>query len=270
MASFSDQSYAGVYAQADLIRKVIFAEESGFVWLPDFFSGTDNPNFVAKVAKPHRTTLLHDFIETHLQQEMDYELSKVGAEESFIEYYEEFLEQWQVFYPKVEHHLPWSSVDAAKNWSYQLWGYFSDAALGAFTNAVFSILYGDRAFLAKFNELAARGVRDLKMANHPEILQHDGTLSRPYWPKDLLRAVANRDRVKCAVCLRDLSDVIAINSPESRIDHIVPLNLGGTNDPTNLQLLCEPCNQEKGGHTIHTGRFYQVYWDTEGDPKDWT
>jgi len=30
------------------------------------------------------------------------------------------------------------------------------------------------------------------------------------------------------------------------IDHIVPLHHGGSNDPTNLQILCISCNSSKG------------------------
>jgi len=29
------------------------------------------------------------------------------------------------------------------------------------------------------------------------------------------------------------------------IDHIIPLALGGTNEPKNLQILCKPCHQSK-------------------------
>ena len=29
------------------------------------------------------------------------------------------------------------------------------------------------------------------------------------------------------------------------IDHIIPLALGGTNEPENLQILCKPCHQSK-------------------------
>jgi len=29
------------------------------------------------------------------------------------------------------------------------------------------------------------------------------------------------------------------------IDHILPLSLGGTNEPNNLQILCKPCHRSK-------------------------
>ena len=33
------------------------------------------------------------------------------------------------------------------------------------------------------------------------------------------------------------------------IDHILPLALGGTNEPNNLQILCKPCHQTKTHHS---------------------
>lgn len=34
------------------------------------------------------------------------------------------------------------------------------------------------------------------------------------------------------------------------LDHMTPLSRGGSNDPTNLQLLCAPCNSSKGAKTM--------------------
>lgn len=45
-------------------------------------------------------------------------------------------------------------------------------------------------------------------------------------------------RGKCAICRCGLDAY--------DIDHIMPIALGGTNDPENLQLLCKPCNNHKG------------------------
>ena len=43
---------------------------------------------------------------------------------------------------------------------------------------------------------------------------------------------------KCAVCKTNIMD-------DFRIDHVLPLALGGSNDPRNLQLLCKDCNSKK-------------------------
>lgn len=45
---------------------------------------------------------------------------------------------------------------------------------------------------------------------------------------------------RCNACTADFSVV------KYDVDHIVPLKSGGSNDPSNLQLLCEPCNASKG------------------------
>jgi 5-methylcytosine-specific restriction endonuclease McrA len=44
---------------------------------------------------------------------------------------------------------------------------------------------------------------------------------------------------KCACCRTKLLG-------GGHVDHIVPLALGGSNWPSNLQLLCPPCNYKKG------------------------
>jgi 5-methylcytosine-specific restriction endonuclease McrA len=48
----------------------------------------------------------------------------------------------------------------------------------------------------------------------------------------------------CAACPADISI-------HYHVDHMTPLSrVGGTNWPTNLQLLCKPCNQSKGAKTM--------------------
>lgn len=44
---------------------------------------------------------------------------------------------------------------------------------------------------------------------------------------------------RCAYCQRRLAG-------KYEIDHIEPLSTGGSNDKTNLQALCPPCNRRKG------------------------
>lgn len=53
---------------------------------------------------------------------------------------------------------------------------------------------------------------------------------------------------KCAVCKSKLGK-------SYHVDHIMPLALGGSNDASNLQLLCPPCNLSK--HSKHPVDFMQ-------------
>lgn len=58
---------------------------------------------------------------------------------------------------------------------------------------------------------------------------------------ELRRQVYSDDGWKCVYC----SDTRNLE-----IDHIVPLSKGGTEDRSNLQTLCAPCNRKKGA-TVH-------------------
>lgn len=59
-----------------------------------------------------------------------------------------------------------------------------------------------------------------------------GTFTQADWLQVLVRHDG-----RCARCCAD---------GEQTIDHIVPLSLGGTNDPSNLQPMCHLCNSTKG------------------------
>lgn len=59
----------------------------------------------------------------------------------------------------------------------------------------------------------------------------------------------------CAACLAP--------SMQLEIDHIMPIRLGGGSDPSNLQLLCLPCNRSKGGKHPSTWKPRQSYDTTD-------
>lgn len=59
-------------------------------------------------------------------------------------------------------------------------------------------------------------------------------------PSGTLKAIGEKQKWKCAVCSGGLKKV------GYHKDHIVPLSAGGTHVPTNIQLLCPPCNLSKG------------------------
>lgn len=82
--------------------------------------------------------------------------------------------------------------------------------------------------------------------------------------KDLTRDAAHsklrRERVKSAKgvmpTLEELKEIqgnccLACGSTENlRRDHVIPVTKGGTNDISNIQLLCDPCNTSKGNRII--------------------
>lgn len=66
---------------------------------------------------------------------------------------------------------------------------------------------------------------------------------RVNWPRGLKRRLMRRQNSTCVYCAyrrRALS---------MDIDHIIPVVRGGSNDESNLQVICRPCNQRKGLQT---------------------
>ena len=55
-------------------------------------------------------------------------------------------------------------------------------------------------------------------------------------PEEVQRAIWQRDEGRCVKCG---------SSVMIHIDHLIPVALGGSNHPDNLQLLCANCNREK-------------------------
>jgi len=60
---------------------------------------------------------------------------------------------------------------------------------------------------------------------------------------DDIKQLFQRQNGICAACSVSIAD-------GCHLDHIVPLKRGGTNNPDNLQLLCQPCNLSKGSKTM--------------------
>ncbi|MFA4928232.1 MAG: HNH endonuclease signature motif containing protein [Patulibacter sp.] len=56
-------------------------------------------------------------------------------------------------------------------------------------------------------------------------------------PRETRRAVWERDGGRCVACGATF---------DLQYDHVIPLALGGADSVENLQILCAPCNQEKG------------------------
>jgi 5-methylcytosine-specific restriction endonuclease McrA len=56
-------------------------------------------------------------------------------------------------------------------------------------------------------------------------------------PEDIKQVVWIRDGGRCRYCG---------SGSELQFDHVIPVAMGGSSSPENLQILCGPCNRRKG------------------------
>lgn len=87
----------------------------------------------------------------------------------------------------------------------------------------------------------------LQRSDNPEILVN-GSLEKAFHRKlryDISGAVQQKvwvaDGCKCMYCGQPMGKV------QLTIDHFVPLEMGGKNDPSNYLSACRKCNKNKGG-----------------------
>ena len=131
------------------------------------------------------------------------------------------------------------------------------------TQEVFHILFANRKLLYLFNQFMA-GLLQLFFSDMPNcesssLLKGPGVLKRvnvPAWAK---RAVFYRDRGMCSLCQKDLSGMLS-SQPDLQYDHVIPLAVGGLNDVTNIQLLCQECNSSKSDKIKPVSNIYESWY----------
>jgi hypothetical protein len=128
---------------------------------------------------------------------------------------------------------------------------------------VFFIMFLNRHALMRFHELVAGVISDIEIEEvefeNRKWFARDGVLRRETIPQWAKKAVFYRDRGRCVLCNRDLSNLISLQNEEN-FDHLVPLVRGGINDVTNLQLLCAECNRKKSGGEAMTSVLYEKWY----------
>jgi hypothetical protein len=223
----------GTYYFSNVISNIVADPFSYIRGIEDIFGDAKTAWF----AEPFKTyTNLHEFIRCIASEILLEDMNDFDADLSFLS---EFLARYKV---------PLSAENAEDRDS--LWEKLGelhefDDALEELTDEIFHVLFNDVRFLGKFNNLVASYIENAEL--EPDLVPYvtqKGTLRRVSIPQWARKAVYFRDRGECRVCKRTLA--MTVNQTEfERYDHIIPLAGHGANDVTNLQLLCEACNQKK-------------------------
>jgi len=95
------------------------------------------------------------------------------------------------------------------------------------------------------NRLSIRAQQSASYMENPEraklnarVNRHRRRAAEGVFTKSHIAFLMNAQNNKCAICRKSISK-------KKTIDHIFPIKLGGTNWPSNIQLLCPCCNRKK-------------------------
>jgi len=240
-----------------MVRKHIFDDDC-VIEITELASDLEN-----QIKKPKKWTLLHDYIKYIISSDIESNFGGPGWDYDCIEPLFSILDSHGVQYKSLDQYVSdlykedGTDVEPAvteemledHKSEYALF-YFNEIVLeglvSVITKEVFTLLFSDRNAMKKFN---------LKIAGE----MGERTPRCKYWPSWLKTAVFCREKGLCAICKCDLTAVWHTTG-KLAIDHIVPINLNGINDPTNLQVLCQGCNGTKSGNEIVTSNVFPVYW----------
>ena len=148
------------------------------------------------------------------------------------------LQAYGVEYVPFSKFLSTLAASEAEDLPFRQWFYSQedgfDLLWEKMTNEVFYLLFANRAFLMQFNLSLANFLRLGQVEIPPEYLDKKGVLKRQtYFPTWVKKAIYYRDQGRCVLCQRDLSGLLSTDQ-HIHFDHIVPLNLWGSNDPCNF------------------------------------
>lgn len=234
------------YSLASRIWGFVLDEDKiGDEILFDFFAD------INKLAKPQKSTALHDLIYNVFTNDLDYSTGSFPDLE--VGTYRALLNEAGMPIPK------WLNSDKVAKHIAELDEMLSQAAKVVIPSTFF-LLYSDRAFLSDFQNLASRYIKKFRSSEHPHLFSKDGSLKRlKYIPGWLKSAVFHRDKGRCQLCFKDMT---GLREPvrDLELDHIIPLALSGSNDPTNFQLVCRTCNRSKGPNRKSTKPRFIPYW----------
>lgn len=268
--SISEMKYFETYYFANIVNNILNTPFEYIRSLNEFFGDENYVNFLEPFPK---TSRLHDFI-SFIIDSINYEDTKESENELFLKgkrklWIEMALEHYEFEFDSFQDWLKEKNIsqtiedDIADYFrDLRLYGSYDDL-LEKMSEEIFFILFLNRKTLQKFNQMISHQIQDKELAelNADDLLffRKNGVLKRVDIPKWVKRAVLHRDRGMCVNCHKDVSGQINIGKIEN-FDHIIPLSIGGINDFTNIQLLCENCNKSKRAKNIPTSIKYEKWY----------
>ncbi len=211
----------------------------------DFWSEDE---FLICVASPQKKSLLHCVIGTAISSEiLGDPCALVGNEDGkrFIR------ELYHAYGPSLSAPEPLEESDEVLEILEKDFARFEEPL----AEDVFGLLFVDRVTLWQFQVYVSERIKQLNASQYPTILEADGIVRRSPVPSWLSRAIHHRDQNRCAICRTDLSGSVAVPEESEHLDHMVPLERSGSNDTTNFQLTCGPCNRKKRSKNVQPSPF---------------
>lgn len=265
--------YFETYYYANLISNLL---SEPFAYLRHLNSWHEDREAALFLAPFPKFSLLHDFA-THIiellihEQVSDVSVDAIATDRSAELWVDQALRHHGFSPPGFRRFLEEQNVKLADLSEDHIADYHNDLLLSGdleklieqLTAEVFFVVFSNRTLLANLNSYVAGIVRlgvdgdpgdgDTTVASRATRVKRAAI---PAWAKN---AVFFRDRGLCVQCLTNLSGLLTAQTEEN-YDHIVPLNEGGVNDVTNLQLLCGSCNRAKGGRSVETPNRYETWY----------
>jgi hypothetical protein len=255
--------FQDIYSLASLIDQSVDYEEDFWNFDIEYFLNAST-NF-------SKDTLLHQYIVTRaLNHYSRYFRKNVDSVEEEIDQWIPLFEAYEVTsepFNFIDDEDPHEWFMEKEEIFYTLFDRMADE--------VFYILFANRNFLVKFNLLVAKTVQQFINKTYPfehhvdpnaqypkDKLTNKGRIKRKSIPSWVKNAVFHRDKGRCVYCNTDLTGIIN-HLTAKNFDHIVPLDIFGTNDPCNIQLTCETCNKSKSNKSnrfASTSCKYQPWW----------
>lgn len=242
---------AASYDLASHAAKAIYGTEIRLEYFEDYFDRS-KADFIKKVAVPEKWTVLHEFLYEFNQQSWEQAIDAVSASEMF----DEIAHIFKV--TGIEAPV-WFTVDGVEGHRDELDAMMKEASRIE-AKAAFEILFQDKDFLFRFHSRIKEVLRLSDTTYDPQYQDSERKILRAaYLPEWLKNGVFFRDKGRCQKCFKDVSGTLHVDN-KLHLDHILPLNQWGTNDPTNFQLLCQECNLGKTDKLVTPKNAIRYSW----------